>query len=70
MQDRSYHNPSPRLIVLREFSLIVFSFHAFSSIFKRDDIHIGPLNEWTCQMVALIILKYATMTILGSNLYL
>ena len=27
--------------------------------------HIGPLDEWTCQIVPLIISKHATMTILG-----
>ena len=25
------------------------------------------MNEWTCQIVALMILKHATMTILGWN---
>ena len=27
----------------------------------------GPLDEWTCQIVTLIILKHATMTLLGLN---
>ena len=28
-------------------------------------MRIGPLDEWNCQIVILIILKHATMTILG-----
>ena len=30
-----------------------------------DNIHIGPLDDWTCQIATLMILKHATMTILG-----
>ena len=67
MQDRSYLNLSPRLIVFTWFSLIFLSFQAFSWIFKWDNIHIGPLDGWTCQIVTLIILKHAKMTILGWN---
>ena len=33
-------------------------FHEYSN-------EIGPLDDWTCQIVTLIILKHATMTILG-----
>ena len=29
-----------------------------------SEIHIGPLDEWTCQITPLIIVKHATMTIL------
>ena len=32
-----------------------------------DNIHIGTLDEWTCQIVTLMIFKHATMTILGRN---
>ena len=39
------------------------SFHVYSWICKSDNIHIGPLDEWTCQIVPLIILKHATMTL-------
>ena len=43
------------------------SFHVYSWICKLDDIHKGPLDEWTCQIVIMIILKQATMTKLGWN---
>ena len=57
MQDRSYLNPSPRLIVLRDFPSFFLSFHVYSCICKWDNTHIGPLDEWTCQIVTLIILN-------------
>ena len=45
----------------------LLSFHLFSWICKWVNIHKGPLDEWTCQIVKLIISKHATMTILGWN---
>ena len=32
--------------------------------YASENIHIGPLDEWTGQIVPLIISKHATMTIL------
>ena len=67
VQDRSYLNPSPRLIFIYVIFPYFLNFHAFSWIYKWDNNHIGPLDEWTCQIVALIILKHATIAILIWN---
>ena len=62
------HTSTPPLGLkfLRDFPSFL-SFHVYSWICKRDIIHIGPLDEWTCQIVPLIISKNTTMTMLGWN---
>ena len=46
---------------------VSFHVYSYSWICKWNIIHIGPLDEWSCKIVPLIISKHATMTILGWN---